>query len=238
MTRLALACLLVSRIAAAGPWCGGDTGWAPTGELPRHPHLVFFRSDRAHGAQVPKVGLRATLNGKPVRVATRDVHAGTYTLRFIEVASDRPGELKLELADERVVLHDSESHGIQHDAATFAIGTPPAAGTPTATIRSYHELTQTMQEMVADGVYISVDVPAIAFELRWRADDKDDWKSLTLPALTIDGAPTARLGADECARPNVPIDLLKRGLAVKLTALLPDGTSADVKLPDRVMWTD
>ncbi len=221
-----------------GPGAAATPAGPPPASCRATPTSCSFGRNRAHGAQVPKVGLRATLNGKPVRVATRDVHAGTYTLRFIEVASDRPGELKLELADERVVLHDSESHGIQHDAATFAIGTPPAAGTPTATIRSYHELTQTMQEMVADGVYISVDVPAIAFELRWRADDKDDWKSLTLPALTIDGAPTARLGADECARPNVPIDLLKRGLAVKLTALLPDGTSADVKLPDRVMWTD
>lgn len=224
--------------ASAGPWCGGHTGWAPapSSTLPRRPRIVFWRQDTRSGARLPRIGVRATIGGARVEVATRDVRAGDVTLRFIEVRSDAAGELRLDLDDEGVVVHDRhEAHGIPHEAATYTIG-PWARPRPTATIGRYHLPKATARTAHFAGLAVGVDAPAIAFAVRWRRDAASAWRSLTLPAVWHEGLATARIGQTECAADDVPLALLERGIELELTATLPDGTTARVEgLPGRVV---
>ena len=215
-----VAILILSRHVAAGPYCGGDSGWAPAaGSVPRHPQLVFWQQDssilpkgRAYRINQPK--LAATIDGKRVALRFRTVRSRDIVVRFIDVASDRTGTL---------VITDGSA-----DPGTFTIDPSWHVAKPHAATSRYDLMSTRMASRHYDGLAIAVD-RAIAFRVRWRRDARDEWRTLLLPAVDRSGTSTALLGETNCQTDDVPIALLERGIELDVSAILPDGSTQHVE---------
>jgi hypothetical protein len=104
---------------------------------------------------------------------------------------------------------------------------------PTVSIARRIDLRQSSYRLLGDYVAVIVDLPAIAFTLRWRRDPQDTWRVRPL-AVTINGRTSeAWLGEVMCGMvENVPAAFLERGIEATLTAKLPDGREVPIPLPN------
>ena len=120
--RIAIIVLALARSAAAGPYCGGVSGWAPASDtLPVRPMVVLWIEDHivfglhtSHASWVEVPAFTATIDGKRVPVTAHAERAGDIVLHFIQIDSDRTGTL--------VIQHDTtfEDARVRHeDTRTF-----------------------------------------------------------------------------------------------------------------------
>lgn len=230
MLRALLVVLLVCAAhpaAEAGPYCGGAAQFGPEGgELPPGPTLAFGTEDvyyrRKRQERARPMTLTATIDGKRVGLRTRDVSLGDGVLRFVTVQSKRTGKLELWTIGSQSKVRVSVAEYVITDRAEL----PTKA---TGTVRRARDSTLDLYRLGrATQLAIRVDVPAIAFSLRWRTP-KGAWKQRMLAVTTDEGHTEARLGETICGlSENVPMDVLAAGIEVDLTALLPDGTKLPV----------
>jgi hypothetical protein len=241
---IAVVLVLLARTAGAGKWCGyTEPTWAPAGKtVPRHPHLVFHRGlvlwalrDKypTHLEHVV-----AKIDGTPVRVKVSDVTAGGVQLASLEVLSERTGKLEISLT----AVHSREYFGEQAERewkGEFTIDPDWRAPSATSPVVTRYRIARGSEnpeapnqpDTYAHGVQIATDLPAIAFTARWRRDDKDTWRTISLPAIERGGRATARLGETTCTAATVPLAFLERGIELELTAQLPDGKQVAIPLP-------
>lgn len=225
MKRLAIAITLGwAAPAAAGPWCGGGVEWAPqvVTTLPPRAHLVVFTERRRdgdddHGLARPKV--TATLDGKPLRLATRLVKTDRYMFLELTVPRARTGTLRLRATGDR-------ARDVPMDPA-FVID--PAWVGPEAvhgTIARYREAE--VYRPAGEGVAILVEAPVTTFTVRWRRDQAEAWRTLELPPSYQGRTPQVRLGQQRCGADNIPLGLLAQGVLVEVDAHLVDGRTLPV----------
>lgn len=230
---LVLACLVAAEHRAhAIAACGNGEGWslAPGATLPVHPRLVYYVDLRMQASQ-SGASIKATIDGASVPAKLTFRKASPYELAVVEVESDKPGKLVLEWG--KATAAASFWHGA-NATYTLAKRTLPAVANATTSRfhRAYHH---TSVHESDDGLAVRVDVPAIAFTARWRRDDKQDWQTLELTAVTIDGHQVARLGELGCSS-NFTVAILEQGIDLELDALLPDGSTRKVRgLPRHVV---
>jgi hypothetical protein len=225
---LAITLLAMLHVAAtAGPYCGGAAMFAPaeTTTLPVGPTIAFATEhpyyDGKRTGRARPMALTATIDGKRVGLRTRDVAMSDGVIRFVTVTSRRSGKLELwtrdRFSNERVI------------AAEYTID--DAADRPTtATATVLHTQDQRLgpYHRIGDQMAIRVDVPATAFELRWRHAG-GTWHERSLPATVEDGHTDARLGETVCGfSSNLPAAELATGIEVELTAILADRSKLPV----------
>jgi len=226
--------LVLALLAApvdAGPWCGGGESWGPVGKtIPVRAHLVYARSTRYYAgkpAGEKLTGVKATINGKPVKLRVKEVKTNGELLRFIDVLSDATGTLKLTYS-----TSTGDDPSLDENVHEYTIDPAWKAPDPSdATLTRYHQLYMGERRgdtKQYDGADIKLDAPAIAFTLRWRRDAKDTWRTLQLPVEDAGGMSAVRFGQTACAADTVPLAFLERGVELELKALLVDGTSRNV----------
>jgi hypothetical protein len=190
--------------AIAGKWCGGGTSWAPIDRVvPRHPHLVYFIDRLSSGPYIEPhrlLPVKATIDGKPVRVVVSDAVVDRGIFRSIEIMSDRSG--RLEVTAGVTLVSSSVGGGSAEpettvDRRTYTIDPKWGAPSPTAQIRRYHDRRKVMSGSGDfSGATIAVDVPAIEFTARWRRDARADWQTARMSVRNLGG-----LSATSAARP-------------------------------------
>jgi hypothetical protein len=237
---LVTAIALSTHAAAAGPWCGEVSGaWAPTtASLPRHPHLIYFRDHQHYGSKQFSTHLehvRATIDGKPVKIRVSDVTVGEHQLAVLEVQSERTGKLAISLNQFHGDDYPGEEYATDHERIYQIVSDwkTPVADAPKVT--RYHKRSWGMGPRMThdyDGATIATNLPAIEFDARWRRDALDDWHAMRLPAVADGDHATVSLGETQCGAPTIPLALLERGLELELTAQLPDGTQVAIPLPN------
>lgn len=228
----------ISHRAEAGPSCGNLAMFGPSeaAVLPPGPTIAFGLEDSYYGgkrkARARPKKVTATIDGKPVGLRVRDVSMGDGVLRFLTVQSKRAGKLEL-------WMYDPYTQGLVN-AATYTIAeTTESPTAATGTLRRTTDRRLGPYRYIGEQLAISVDVPAIAFSLRWRSP-KGAWKTRMLPVNVENDQSEARLGATICGMSrNLPAGVLEAGIEVELTAFLPDGKKLVVgDLPNPVVMTD
>jgi hypothetical protein len=241
MRTLTLAVLLVVsgfRLAAAGPFCGTELGFAPAdrSELPIGPVISFTVEDPYYGgmrhrkARLPK--LYATIGRQKVPIATRDVRTGDGVIRFITIKSKAAGKLELWRSES-----ESESESTETEAAPEATYTIVSDwttfDTPTASITPSQDRRLGPYRWIGDYAALRVDVPAIAFTVKWRRGEKAAWRAMTVPANIETDRSEAWLGERICGMTeNIPMSALAKGVELALAAKLPNGR--DIAITDGV----
>lgn len=239
-TAIALGAL--SHPVEAGPYCGRLDTFAPADEatLPVSPTIAmhvedaYYNGRREKNAKPPR--FHATIDGKRVTVTTRDKDTADGLVRFIKINSKRTGKLELWTRNP----YDKSTSV----AATYTITKDwmePA--TASANVSRVLDTRLGPYRWLGHQAAVRVDVPAIAFTVRWRRDDKSRWQTSTVPAsINSDmvheptyaraphwGASEALIGQRMCGMINtVPLADLEHGIDVKLTATLPNGRTIDV----------
>ena len=74
---------------------------------------------------------------------------------------------------------------------------------------------------------IGVDLPAIAFRVRWRRDAEQPWQTIEVPAYGSGRQQIARLGWNGCSS-NFEPAILDRGMDLEIVAILADGGKLDL----------
>jgi hypothetical protein len=219
--------------AMAGPWCSENTdGWAPAegAHLPPRAHLrfvyadVYYAGKRHPGSRAFGEGpVRATLDGKPIKLAVRTIDTGVVMFRDIAVGSDKPGALVVEVGEPG----DAYIGHYTIDAAWKA----PASVAAVAISRYVHHVLFERPTTVPDsglrgGAAIELDAPVIAVTGRWRRDAQDAWRTLQLAAMPVHDTPghaIVEVGETKCRAATVPLSLLEHGVELELVARLPNG---------------
>jgi hypothetical protein len=218
----------LGRPAAAGAYCGSVHGIAPAdgSTLPVAPTIAvsvedyYYAESRKNRAAVPP--LRITLNGKPVTFSARTVRTGDGLIRLITIKSRKTGTLA-------VGMKSRWEKAIVPYATYTIVNEWNAPETPTATVGRDVDSRLGPYRRLGYRVAVSVDVPAIAFTLRWRRTADGAWKVLQLPAAIIDGSSVAHIGETMCGMTqNVPLADITAGIDVELSAMLPDGRSVAI----------
>ncbi len=223
-----IALTLAARTAAAGPYCGTQTDTAPADGtvLPVRPTITLVAEDSYYDgdrqAKATALGIRATIDGKPVTFATRDVRTKDGLLRFLTIRSDKTGKL---------VITAKQRYG--EVETTFTISKDwKAPETVGVTLVRGRDTRLGPYRRIGELAILRADAPVIAFSLRWRRDHDDEWRVLPLPASTQDGKSEARLGQTMCGMvENVPLKFLEAGIEAELTAWLPNGKTVEISLP-------
>lgn len=229
MTSKSIATVMLLLLAAAsstvhaGPYCGSDGAFAPaeSATLPLAPTLAFNVEDKYYDgkrrSKASVTAIRATIDGKTVAISTRDVRAVDGVIRFIKIQSRKAGKLELWVWNR--YSQGSELAGSYTIAKDW---TPPASAT--VKVRRDRDTRLGPYRRIGELAALSVDIPAIAFTLRWRRDHDDAWRVRPLPAAIENDRSEARLGQTMCGMvENIPFEFLERGIEVELTAKLPDG---------------
>lgn len=217
---MVLAVLLLAPLRAhAGPYCGELRSFAPAPdtELPIAPTLTlhvedaYYNGKRTGTAKLPVV--RATIDGKQVAIATRDVRAADGVLRFIRIKSKQTGTLRVSVSD-RWGNELAQSHEIVADWS---------AAEPTVSVARGADTRLGPYRWIGKLVALRVDVPAIAFTVTWGKHARH-----IAPTLET-GHSEAWLGQRMCGMvENVPLALLEQGLEVRVKATLPNGRTVAV----------
>jgi hypothetical protein len=250
--RLAIVVLLLSaRAVEAGPWCFGDFGWAPAPaheapviDLPVRPHVVFFHEDQMFASKRlkrPPITIVATIDGKRVGVAEREVQSGPFRIIHVEVLSDAAGTLEL---------------GASYDWGTHGSGEGPTRKTTSQQYRIVRDWKAPKQRIAMSrytrtwgfdyarayhGIAIGSGLPAASYLVRWRRDEHDDWRTVELPPqwLFADGLPDTQrafVGQATCGNEPVSLALMKQGIEIQMSAQLPDGKLVPIHVPKRIEW--
>jgi hypothetical protein len=210
---------LAPRVAEAGPYCGALQSLAPADqtELPVAPTVTlhvedaYYNGKRRGAAHAPKI--RATIDGKKVPIATRDVRTADGVMRFITIKSKRTGTLRVSTVDR----WGSEL------AQTYEIVKDWTAPDPTVSIARGADTRLGPYRWVGKVVALRIDVPAIAFTVKWGKH-----KQRIAPTIETDHS-EAWLGQRMCGMvENVPLRLLEEGVDVTVTATLPDGREVQI----------
>lgn len=236
LTSMAILVGALTRPVEAGPYCGMLNTFAPASEaqLPISPTIAlhvedaYYNGRRERNAQPH--AFYATIDGKRVAVTTMDKDTADGLVRFIKVKSKKAGKLELWTRDPY-----SKETSV---AATYTITKDWTAPTSASAVVSRMRDTRLgPYKWLGHAAAVRVDVPAIAFTLRWRADDTKRWQTSTIPAAINDdmeyepyrraaqwGASQALIGQRMCGMINtVPLPTLERGIEVQVTATLPNG---------------
>jgi hypothetical protein len=202
-------------------------GWALAAgtKLPPHPHVVYYTDARSPMSQHP-LALSAKIGGKAVPVKITYASAGPFELAQIEIDSDRTGALDLAWQEPKDGWSSRPPAALRLTIDKAVQIADKATGKTSRFHRAYHHSTVHESE---DGLAVEVDVPAVAFKLHWRRDDKTDWQDLLLPA-TPGNPPVARIGEIGCVA-NFSVPMLEHGIDLELTAQLANGSAVKVKLP-------
>jgi len=221
--------LVALRPAAAGPYCGtfSDTAPADGTVLPVAPTIALVAEDSYYDgdrqAKATARAIRATIDGKRVALATRDVRTKDGLLRFVTIQSRREGKLVVTVKGR---YNETESSYTISKAWTA----PEAVG---VTLSRGRDTRLGPYRRIGELAILRADAPVIAFSLRWRRDHDDTWRVLPLPSSTKDGKSEARLGQTMCGMvENVPLRFLEAGIEAELTAWLPNGKTVPITLPD------
>lgn len=258
------AALAVAHPAEAGPWCVEPLVIAPRpgNVLPPRPELLLFRERARFGGkplpEEPRLQVHASINGKAVPVTLRRERQGGYDLTFVKVHSKRRGTLALRAAhrcpaprgtaNEEIEVVDFPTCFESSLLARYTIGEPPQLSPEAGEVAVQYE---TRIGLTRDDYYfffgVPVSVPALLFEVRWRRDERAEWRSFVTPAHPVlgearaEGLDTAevaehgesepegprraevRIGEQRCHAPDIPLPLMQLGFQVEVVARLADG---------------
>jgi hypothetical protein len=217
-----VAVLLLAGPASANSACTNGEGWALADgtTVTAHPRLVFYSDVRGGGN--PKLTVTATLDGKPVKATVSFSAAPPFALAVIDVDTDRAGKLAITL------VPDPGSYA-RTQKASYVIDPKLKLGNEAkGTTSRFHQAYRhsTVHEL-DDGLAVTIDQPAITFSMKWRTDDKAQWSTTEMTALTIDRHQVARIGNLGCSSNFLP-SLLEHGIDLELTATLVDGSTIKV----------
>jgi hypothetical protein len=239
--------------AEAGPYCGFSYQLAPADgtTLPIAPTIALFTEHGYYGGKRKKrakpLAVRGMLDGKPVKLTTRDVQTVDGVIRFLKITSKRPG--KLEIWSPRTKQDPATV------IATYTLIKDWTAPTPSATVAPVQDQRLEPYRYIGHAAAVRVALPATSFELEWRAEAGATWTALTLPAHVNDdqsddgnapigdrrkpaahfGHAEAWLGERMCGMvETVPRAALEKGVEVRISATLPDGTTVEIDVPDPV----
>lgn len=232
-----LAIVGLARLAEAGPYCSHEVGFAPydKADLPIAPTIAYASRDRYYGGlryggpTLPAI--TATIDGKRVPVIWNDVGiSGGGKIRLYSIRSRATGKLELW----RRWPYDDGTPSL---AATYTIRSDWAPGEPQLGIRAGTEDLGPYR-WVGDFAGVQIDLPAIAFDVRWRATPTTAWKRLTLPVHGGDKVRSeARLGEESCGMDeNIPMAALAKGVEIEVRAKLPSGREVLALPPTPLMF--
>jgi len=237
-------------VAAAGPYCFADGGFAPLegSTLPVKPRVVVFMGDTFYASKVSKKAAQskvtATIDGKKVPVAIKSQRVGNQVIQSIDIKSDKTGELVVKMGKD--------------DEASWTIASEWTAPEKVNATVSRYRLDRAMRNYSwYEGARLTLDQPALTMRAKWRRDAKDKWHTVVVPIMTTrssfvdveavlndrkDGKkpppPTAAalLGEVRCGTDTIPVNLLEQGVEIEATVMLPNGKEVPVAgLPNPVI---
>ena len=202
------------RDAHAVAACYSNQGFAPGAgvKLPRHPRIAWY-VDRPPPGRTPQ--LTATIDGAAVPVKLSTVRSPPYTIRILEIDSDRTGHLELR-------GDATASYQIVADAA-MPKDVPVVVGRTQVELRH----TTVREKFDALALRLPLAAPAIVAHVKVRRDAQARWSELDVPVVATDlgdPRPAIRLGELGCTR-NYSVDLLAAGVDLEVTITLADGTT-------------
>ncbi len=258
VSRGKLACAAITAVIAvsvgtvtptlASPFCGGESHVSPpSGALPPGATIAAFLEDRYVGGELlghatrttslgayegttPPIGkFRATINGKRVKIATKDVVVADGIVRFITIKSRTLGQLQLWT---KAPWEESEKAVAMYDVV--AAKDPKAAAAPIAPLQVSvgpgQDRRMAVYRFVGNFAELTLpDIPAVALRLRWRTTAAASWQALLLPIRTEtrNNKPqqVAWLGELVCGMTrNIAAAKLLTGIEAEVSAQLVDGT--------------
>lgn len=238
----------------ASPFCGGESHVSPPGgSLPPGATIAAFLEDRYVGGELlghatratgngaydgttPPIGkYRATINGKRVKIATKDVVVADGIVRFITIKSRTLGQLQLWT---KAPWEENEEAVATYDVVAAKDPTSAAAPLvqPRVSVSPGQDLRIAVYRFVGNFAELTLpDVPAVALRLRWRTTAAASWQALLLPIRTEqrNNKPqqVAWLGELVCGMTrNIAAAKLLTGIEAEVSAQLVDGST--IKLSD------
>lgn len=238
----------------ASPFCGGESHVAPAGGvLPPGATIAAFLEDRyvggellghatratrngAYEGRTPPIGkYRATINGKRVKITTKDLVVADGIVRLITIKSRTLGQLQLWT---KAPWEESEAVVATYDvvaAKDLKAASVPIAR-PQLSVGPGQDRRMAVYRFVGNFAELTLpDVPAIALRLRWRTTAAASWQALLLPIRNEqrDNKPqqVAWLGEVVCGMTrNIADAKLLTGIEAEVSAQLVDGSI--IKLND------
>lgn len=244
----------------ASPFCGGESHIAPAGgALPPSATVAAFLEDRyaggellghatqatgkgAYDGRTPPIGKYwATINGKRVKISTKDVVVADGIVRFITIKSRKLGQLQLwtkapwdgavqAVATYDVVAVNAPTAVPAVPAAPAVPAVPAVIAQPQVSVVQDQDLRLSVYNFVGEYAAFTLPaVPAIALRLRWRPSAAASWHALLLPirrAQRGDNPPqVAWLGGLVCGMTrNIDATSLQAGIEAEVSAQLVDGS--------------
>ena len=229
----------------ASPFCGGESHISPpSGALPPSATIAAFLEDRYVGGELlghatratrngayegttPPIGkYKATINGKRVKITTKDVVVADGIVRFITINSRKLGQLQLwtkepwEQRETAVATYDVVA--AKDSKATVKLS-PVVVGPGQDRRMSVYKFVGNFAELTLP------DVPAIVLRLRWRTSASTAWHLLTLPIRSESRdnkqLQVAWLGEVVCGMTrNIAAAKLLVGIEAEVSAQLVDGS--------------
>jgi hypothetical protein len=253
ITTLLIVFIGICRPTLAGPFCGGESHVSPPGgALPPGATIAAFLEDRYVGGELlghatgftgngsydgttPPIGKYwATIEGKRIKIATKDVVVADGIVRFITIKSRKLGQLQLWTKEpwaesaEAVATYDVVAPTPKQPKAT-------ADSLARVSVSAGQDLRMSVYHFVGNLAELSLpDVPAVVLRLRWRTSSSASWKGLMLPIRSKEGdnkQQVAWFGELVCGMTrNVEAVKLQAGVEAEVSAQLVDGTI--IKLSD------
>jgi hypothetical protein len=232
----------------ASPFCGGESHVSPpSGALPPGATIAAFLEDRYVGGELlghatrttslgayegttPPIGkFRATINGKRVKIATKDVVVADGIVRFITIKSRTLGQLQLWT---KAPWEESEAAVATYDvvAAKEPKAAPAPIAPPQLSVSPGQDRRMAVYRFVGNVAELTLpDVPAVALRLRWRTSSSAGWQALMLPIRNEqrDTKPqrVAWVGELVCGMTrNIAAAKLLAGIEAEVSAQLVDGS--------------
>jgi hypothetical protein len=208
-----VAALALAAPRAAEAECGRHYGLLPLdgSALPLRPHLVYF-IDREGLRDDFRTELSAAIDGVSAAIRV-EVLSGpeTWAMYEIEVLSDRTGRLEIRAPFDEV--------------STYEIRAGAVSGPPH--VVAYWRGQRDWSCSWEDAAKIQIDAPAIAYRVRWRTRGEREIRTTLLPAL--EGWGFLVLGKVNCAGETIPVEAMRQGVQLEVSALLPDGSEQEVE---------
>ncbi len=232
----------------ASPFCGGQSHVSPpSGTLPAGATIAAFLEDRYVGGRLlghanratpmgdyegttPPIGTYwVTLDGKRVKLATKDVVVADGIVRFITIKSRQLGKLQLWT---KSPWDHSVAAVATYDvvAAKEFEAEPSEIAPPRVSVATAQDRRISVYRFVGNFAELTLPhVAAVAIRLRWRTSASASWQALLLP-IRIEQRGTqaqqvAWLGDLVCGMTrNLDSKTLHAGVEAEVSAQLVDGT--------------